>query len=428
MFGPVLTPIEPTLKDLTPHRVSPTDPLALRAREIEIALKDAATDLGLAIDLTGQIPGDGAKEIEIVKRAASGVWVVSPRLEQTGSNSYTLRMVAVQPGSSTILTRIEKTDGQHLAARAVVMLRDLVSTKLGTPETAPCNDEVVLRGDERERSRGRPLLAASTSLFGLYGAFSIYRSAGNEDPRLLYPLLALGSGIGLGASLLASEEFNVTPASAWTIAGGTWWGVISGLNIAVGRDVQPVEDRYSFGLGGGLLGTTLAITALAATRFDDGDAALVHSGAALGTFTGGAISYLVHGDLKENAATGLGLGAGIGLIGGGFLAAGLTTTAQRVLLIDLGAGLGALGGASAASYLVVKDNTPEKTRLFVSAALGGAVLGGAVAWLTTRDKSPEEPKKGASRVMPLAGILGHSVDPRTGATFPIYGGGLSGAF
>ena len=381
------------------------------------------------------MPGDGAKELELVKRASAGVWVVSPRLEQLSSNTYLLRIVAVAPKSSMLLVRFEKVDGARLATRAVVMLRDITTGRAGPPPETPCADEVVARRDESGRSKGRPVLAVSTSLFGLYAAFSVYRSAGTDDPRLLYPLLALGSGVGLGASLLVSEEFDVTPGISWTLVGGTWWGVIAGSNIAAGRNVQPVDDRYAYGLAGGLIGTTLAVVALASTRYDDGDAALVHSGGAIGTFGGGVIDYLVRGDLKgEGPSTGLGYGAGIGVVAGGLLGGLFTVSAQRVLMIDLGAGLGALAGASAASPLVVvKDASPTKTRWFLGAVLSGTVLGGTIAWVATRDRTAPEAEKKASaritpRITPSAGVLGASFDPKTGRTAPIFGAGLSGVF
>ncbi|GAC1352545.1 MAG: hypothetical protein NVSMB1_16480 [Polyangiales bacterium] len=436
IIGPVLTPIGGSDKEPA-HRIAGTDALTLRAREIQLALKDAATDLGLAIDLTAQIPSDGARELEMVKRASVGAWVISPRIEAHGGDSFTLRMVAVSPKSNTLLVRVEKIEGPRLTARAVVMLRDFVTMKIGAATVAQSSEEMVLRPDERERSRGRPILAASTSLFGLYAAFSIYKSAGSDDPRLLYPLLALGAGTGLGAALLVSDEFDVTPGTAWTAVGGTWWGVIAGLNIAAGRSVQPLDDRYAWGLGGGLIGTTFAAVALAAARFDDGDAALVHSGAAFGTFGGGALEYLIRGDLRgESPSSGIGYGAGAGLLTGGLLGALVTTSAQRVMMIDLGAGLGALGAASVASPLVVgKETSLTKTRLFLSAVLTGTAIGGVLGFIATRerDRGTDEKRATASNssrgsIFPTAGVMGLSVHPQGGAVAPIFGAGVFGSF
>ncbi len=426
LLGPVLTTDGAAAKgdkELVLRRVAPLDPIAVRAREVEVALRDAAQDLGLEVDLGTALPGDGAREADLIKAAQAGHWVISPRLEGSG-NQFTLRMIAVPPKSSTMLVRIEKTDGQHLAARAVVMLRDFVTLKLGTPTPAPTAEDAAPRPeDEERRSRGKPVLAASTTLFGLYTAFAIHKSSGTDDQRTLYPLLALGGGIGLGAALLAADEWNVTTGAAWTIAGGAWWGVFSGLQLAIGRDVRPVGDRYAFGLAGGLIGTTLAVTAVSVTRYDDGDAALVHSGAAFGALGGGLIDLLARGSLNAAPETGLGYGTGIGLLVGGGLAAAIRTSAQRVMLIDLGAGLGALGGASIGALInprVFREDTPGKTRLFLGTVLGGALIGGGLSWLFTRNHTPT-PAAGAKISPTVAPVF--TPEGRVEVT-----AGLAGAF
>ncbi len=438
IIGPVLVLSVGPKPEL--RKVESTDVAAVRAREIEATLKDTAQDLDLSLDLTGQIPGDGVSDLDLIKRAAAGVWVISPRLEVLGKDTFLLRIVAVPPKSATLLVRVEKVEGPQVSVRSVVMLKDFVSMKLGTGPTPTTADDAMPRpDDESGRSRGRPILAASTTLFGLYAALSIQKSSQSDDQRLLYPLLALGSGLGLGASLLAADEWNVTPGVAWTVAGGTWWGVIAGLNIAAGRNVQPTEDRYGWGFIGGLTGTSLAVTALALKRHDEGDAALVHSGAALGTFTGGLLEGIYCGDVKgcvrdstkSTPSTGIGYGAAFGLVGGGVLAAFVDTSAQRVLFVDLGLGLGALAGASAASPLGFGDKTEKKQRGFLIAVGSGTLLGGALAYFLTRDKSTpssQPPKPGAAVVRPNAGILGTSMDPKTGATAPIWGAGILGTF
>ncbi len=431
IIGPVLTPVGGNEKEPI-KKVGPADLLAARAREVESALKEALQDLGLALDVAAQLPGDGIRELDLVQRAGqgNGAWIISPRLEQQGSDKFLLRLIAVPPKGATLLVRVEQVDGAHLVARAVVMLRDLVSMKL-SPAAANGAGDALPRVDDDEsgRSRGRPVLAASSSLFGLYVALAIQRSGGNGDPRLLYPLLLLGSGIGLGASLLAADEWNVTPGAAWTVAAGSLWGTLAGLNVAAGRNVKPVDDRYSWGLVGGLGGTALSIVALAATRFDDGDAALVHSGAAIGTFTGGLIEALWRGDLGADASPqkGFGWGSAAGLVAGGVVATVVRTTPSRVFLIDLGCGIGALGGAAVTSPLVFKDITEAKTRGFVTGVLAGTVLGGTVAYFVTRDRKPEAAAVAAPRVLPTAGVLGVST-AKNGDTALIFGAGVLGSF
>lgn len=433
IVGPVLSPVERTEKEPI-KRVGASDPLAARAREVESALKEALQDLGLALDVAAQLPGDGIKELDLVQRAAqgNGAWVISPRLEQQGSDKFLLRIVAVPPKGATLLVRVEQVDGAHLAARAVVMLRDLVSMKLAPAPVIAADESPRTRDEESGRSRGRPVLAVSSSLLGLYGAFSIHRSSGSEDERLLYPLLLLGTGVGLGASLLVADEWNVTPGSAWTVAAGSWWGVLAGLNLAAGYNVEPVADRHAWGLAGGLGGTALSVIALAATRFDEGDAALVHSGAVFGTFTGGLVEAIWRGELGDQSPSkGFGWGSAAGLVGGGILATVVRTTPSRVFLIDLGCGIGALGGAAVTSALVFSDKTDAKTRGFLSGVLAGTLLGGTIAYFVTRE--PREPAPAAKsaavapRILPMGGVLGTSVRA-DGSVVPILGGGVMGTF
>lgn len=427
VIGPVLTSDGATAKgdrEIPWRKIGSSEPIAARAREVELALRDAAQDLGLAVDYGAPLAGDGVRDADLVKSAAGGHWAISPRIEQVGGDSFVLRMVAVPPKSPTMLVRVDRTDGAHLATRAAIILRDFVQMKLGAgpspivPEEKPPEPE-----EETRRSRGRPVLAVSSTLFGLYTAFAIHRVSGRDDPRLLYPLLALGSGIGLGASLLVADEWNVTPGDAWTIAAGSWWGVVAGTSWAAGRDIHPADDRFAWGLAGGLVGTTAAAAWTAIHRFDDGGATLVHSGAALGTFTGGLTDLLIRGTLKESPASGAGLGAGLGFLGGGVLAMFVQTSAQRVMLVDLGAGLGALAGASVASPLVFKTETEPRTRLFLASVLGGTVVGGTIAWLATRDAPPKSSpaRTATTKIFPTIGPLGTP-------EIPGYGAGLLGIF
>ncbi len=387
VIGPVLVPplASEKSKDLL-RRTAPLDPWSVRAKELESALRDAAQDLGLALDLGTSLPGDGMRDLDLVNAAAEGHWAISPRLEPTGSDSFVLRLMAVPPKATTVLLRVEKVEGKLLATRAVVMLRDFVQLKLAAAPQKPGPEDAEPRPEEEAgRSKGRPVLAASSTLLGLYSGYAIYQRSGSSDPRLLYPLLALGAGVGLGASLLAAEEWDLSHGAAWTLAAGGWWGVIAGVNLAAARKIQPESDRPAFGLLGGLVGTTAAITGVAVARYDEGDAAIVHSGAALGLLFGSSLDMLSRGTLKETPYTGLGLGTGIGLLGGGALAAALTTSVQRVMLIDLGALLGALAGASLASPMVFREETVGRTRIFLSAVLGGCLVGGTIGFFATRE-------------------------------------------
>jgi hypothetical protein len=281
------------------------------------------------------------------------------------------------------------------------------------------------------------VLAVNAALFGAFTAYSVQRTSGSTDPRLLYPLLALGTGIGLGASLLVSEEWDISTGDAWVLSAGAWSGVASGILIADGRHVEPLTDRFAWGIGGGVLGIALSTTALTRSTMDEGDAVLTVSGAGIGAGLGALTEFFYRGSTTTNTPyTGTGYGAGIGLIVSEALATRLTVSPNRALLIDMGAALGAASGAAVASPLVFGPLTPGRARGFVTATAAGTVAGGGLAWfLTRRDtkKPATAPKSAASESAsgwelghPLTGPIGQS-QTRTGTT-PVYGLGWEGAF
>ena len=87
------------------------------------------------------------------------------------------------------------------------------------------------------RSPGRAVLAVNGAVFGAFVAYSIQRASGNDDPRVLYPLLALGTGIGIGSTLLASEEWDVSTGDAWVLSAGAWWSA-STMAATTGRALR----------------------------------------------------------------------------------------------------------------------------------------------------------------------------------------------
>ncbi len=119
----------------------------------------------------------------------------------------------------------------------------------------------------------------------------------------------------------------------------------------------------------------------------------------------------------------MGYGTAAGLLAAGALATRVTTSPSRMLLIDVGVGGGALLGAAAASPLIFQNITKEDTRGWLSATIGGSVLGGALAWYLTRDSAPKVAWLPPG--LPMAGVIGTSVSP--GGSKPIYGVGWGGS-
>jgi hypothetical protein len=440
---PTLTPAGDDPGQGALHKPSPTEgPVSARAQELDATLRDAVQDLGFTLDIADQGPTiSRTRDLDLIERAAKssarsgpsdpGTWVVSARLEPLGGDTFLLRIVAVPPKGKQLRVRVDKVAAADVSVRGLVLLRDLLSTQGGAGgESGPRPQESTSIGVMSTlRSQGRAVLAANAALFGAFTAYSIQRASGSEDPRLLYPLLTLGTGIGLGGALLVAEEWDVGTGDAWTLAGAGWWGAAAGVLIANGRHVQPLTDRYAWGVGGGLIGLSLATFSLTRGKADEGDAVLVNSGAALGLGFGALADFFYAGDIENRTPyTGAGYGTAIGLVAGGTIATFAQVSPSRVLLIDLGSGLGAAAGAALGSPLVFENVTQEKTRGFVAATAGGMLIGGGVAWWLTRERGPAPatapPPKTEARVVPFGGVVGGSAT-REGS-IPAYGAGVRG--
>lgn len=444
---PTLTPAGDESGQAALHKPTLTDgPVAARAQELDATLRDAVQDLGYTLDIADQGPTiSRTRDLDIIERASKstprggpqdpGTWVVSARLETLGSDTFLLRILVVAPKSKQLRVRVEKVAAADVSVRGLVLLRDLLSAPGGAGgDTGPRPQESANTGVMNTlRSPGRAVLAANAALFGAFTAYSVQRASGSEDPRILYPLITLGTGIGLGGALLVAEEWDVGTGDAWTLAGAGWWGAAAGILIANGRHVQPLTDRYAWGVGGGLIGLSLATLQLTRGKADEGDAVLVNSGAALGLGFGALADFYYAGDIENRTPyTGAGYGTAVGLLAGGTMAAFAQVSPSRVLLIDLGAGLGAASGAALGSPLVFEDVTHGKTRGFIAATAGGMLVGGGIAWWLTRERPsapanpPARPALNEPHVVPFGGVVGGSAT-REGHV-PAYGAGLRGTW
>jgi hypothetical protein len=378
---PVATP--------APSEGQPSRALAEEAEELSAVLGDAAYDQGFELAATNgaalatQPPADDA----LIEKARGG-WIVSPRLEASG-NQVLLRLVAVAPGSRVLLVRSERMDPKLLGVRAVLMLRDLLEAGSDQPrastETPAVGSAAFSAEGPEPRSAGRAVLALNAAVLGGYIGVSLQKASGSDDERLIYPLAALGAGIGLGASLLVADEWDIGVGDAWFVAAGAWWPVAGGLLLAQSYDVAP-EDRYVYGIVGAAAGVASATAAVALAPMSEGGATVAHSGGAFGLGLGGLGELLVEGNTDATPVRGMGYGAISGVVLGGALATQVRAPTSRVLLIDLGASLGALSGAAAASPLLIveEDPHPTRTRIWLSSVALGTVAGGTLAWWLTR--------------------------------------------
>lgn len=429
---PTVIPVAASPSELPElRRPDPEDASALArwARQLDAIVTEAVQDLGLRLDVSDRStpPPRALTDDALVQRAATS-WIISPRLALEG-DKLRLHIVAVAPGSKVLLLRTQEVAPREVAVRALVMTRDVVQAGRGAP-SEPSEGPGGRRPPEElimpARSAGRAVLALNSAALGGYIGLSLQRASGSDDDRLTYPLIALGTGIGLGASMIVADEWDVGLGDAWFLSAGAWWPLASGYLLADGYDVEPPDDRFVYGLAGAAAGMTLATTALTFRGMGEGGATLAHSGGAFGLTLGGLAQLAVEGRTDRTPSRGMGYGAGAGVLVAGAVATQISVSSNRVLLIDLGVVLGGLTGAAAASPLVFgEEQTEGKDRAFVGSVTAGFVAGGVVAYLMTEPSERETPAEKGTRYAPFAGVIGESL-ARDGRRQPVYGGGLQG--
>jgi hypothetical protein len=406
-------------------------------RRLDMTLREAVQDLGLTLDVSERPSArtPDLNEDALVERARES-WVISPRLEPI-EGKMRLRIVGVAPGSKVLLVRTQELEPRELELRAMVMMRDLVLAGRGMGSTNVERPGSVQPGEGRiaepARSPGRAVLALNSAAFGGYVGFSIQGSSQTNDPRLTYPLIALGTGVGLGGSMIIADEWDVGLGDAWYLSAGAWWPTAAGFLLADGYDVERGDDRHLYGLLGATAGLTLATVSLTFKGMSEGGALLAHSGGAFGMLLGGLAELAIEEDDTEvqTPTRGMGYGTGAGVIVAGALATQVSVTPSRVLLVDLGASLGALTAAAAASpLLLVDEETSEEGRSrawFLSVAAGTLIGGGLGWWITRPSETGQSPARSSLAYIPFAGVIGESPTPG-GRRQPVFGAGLRGAF
>jgi hypothetical protein len=287
------------------------------------------------------------------------------------------------------------------------MVRDIVEAGRMKRIERPASTEPtrVHKPPPPPRSSGRAVLALNSALYGGYLGFATQRASGTDDSRLVYPMVALGAGLGLGASLLVADEWDISEEDAWYLAAGAYWPGASGYLIAESYG-EGLENRLLYGLMGATTGIGLGTVALATGGIGEGGAVLTHSGGAFGMLFGAMTEVAIDGTSDETLPTrGMGFGTGVGVLAAGITATQVDIPAARMLLVDLSVSLGALGGAALASPLLfVEDPQPIHTRLWLGAVTAGAVAGGVIGWYATeKDGAHKEGAELSSfRMLPYA--------------------------
>ena len=407
------------------HPARPEDgDLARLAQSLDVLLADTARDLGIEVVPP---PAGGARldDAELRDRArAAGSPVVLPSLRGVSTGEVELRLTLADPLTRAVDGRHDRVARADLSVRAVILLRDLVSARA---RAAPKPPAPVFPAPGATPSifgsPGRISLIAHATLFGGLVGYSIQRGSGSADPRLLYPLLAVGAGVGLGASMVASGEWDVETGDAWYFAAGAWWPSAAGHLVFQGRFAahRPDSDRWVFGLLGSATGVALAGLGLALHPMSDGGALVAHSGGAFGLALGALVEMSARGDVHHLPFSGMGYGAGLGWLAAAAVATQVRAPALRVLAVDAGAALGGLAGAAVGSPLLLGSASPGRQRAWLGITGGSALVGGVVTAIVAKPRGKLEHLGGA----PMIGVLGESVAGSVRA--PIVGLGYAGS-
>lgn len=390
-------------------------------RMLDALLTDTAQDLGLEVDVSEEDRPDAAPVARHqLRRLAKqhDKLVIAPRLRKIAGaddGPLELTLIVARPGSKVLQSRVERVERADLMVRAAVMLRDLVRELGERPVVQPRRErepELVTPAS----SAGRAVLAVNGTIFGGYVGLSLQRASESDDPRLLYPLMGVGAGVGLGAAIIVADEWDVGAGDAWYLAAGGWWPAVAGHLIYEGRfgdTPTATEDApWSLALVASTTGLTLSTVGLLSRGMGDGGAALAHSGGALGLLVGGLVEFAESGHADEIPHGGMGYGAMGGWLVASAVAINYHPDLTQMITLDVGILLGGLAGASAASPLLFDEVNATKTRGWVAATGGGMIAGGALAWWLSSDDDPPPaedtpPDVGLSEVaVPVPGMVG----------------------
>jgi hypothetical protein len=288
--------------------------------------------------------------------------------------------------------------------------------------TRLCNDILVEKGMTPGRqvsggNEGRGRLVLWSAAYGIWLgiATDILFEIDGERAVVLPPLLGLGAGLGL--SLAATSNFQLTVGEAYTIITGLDYGSFNGALWAGGFDLD------SKGVVGATVATSIAATSIgvlvANTKSPSaGDIEVVRSGLLWGTIGGfltvATIGPSLTNDISAQSVLKLtALSMDAGFVAGVAFANYYDLSKNRVLMIDAGALTGGLAGGGIAWLLA---GTGSDGQVIAGAALGGMLLGIGVAAYATRDLDAQNVGIAAAPTVPA--LLSRDAAGRWGGGTP----------
>lgn len=246
-------------------------------------------------------------------------------------------------------------------------------------------------------NEGRGRLVLWSSLYGIWLgiAVDVMFEIDGDRAVILPPLLGLGAGLGL--SLAATSNYQLTVGEAWTIITGLDYGTINGALWAGGLDFT------SKGVVGTAVATSVAATSVGvlvanAKSPSAGDIEVVRSGLLWGTIGGLLATFVIAPDASSTSALkAVAASMDLGFLAGVGLASSFDLSRNRVLIIDAGALAGGLFGLGIA-WLAAGSN--GNARGLAGAGLGGMLAGIGVAAWATRDLDDQDGAVSAAPSLP----------------------------
>ena len=290
-----------------------------------------------------------------------------------------------------------------------------------------CADIVAERNQETPRraltggNEGRGRLVVWSSLYGIWLgiAIDIMFDIDGDRAVIVPPLLGLGAGLGL--SLAATSDYQLSVGEAWTIITGLDYGTINGALWAGGLDFT------NKGIVGTAVATSIAATSvgvLVANTYSPtaGDIEVVRSGILWGGIGGLLLTFVVSPDAEsQSALKAVAAAMDAGFIAGVGIANTFDLSRNRVLIIDADALTGGVIGLRTAWLALGIDNSG---RGLAGASLAGMLGGIAIAAYASRDLDDEDQTVAAGPSLPA--LLARGADGRwrfgTPGTVPVFDG------
>lgn len=389
---------------VSPAQNAPPDQ-RIATHELDRVLSEAANDLGLEVQRVS--PTTFGDELDYTAWEV-GLGTPAPGHVNMGTilersqGQWFARIVLAFPDGTFRSVRTTVTEANY-EVPLIKALRQL-TPRAAAPQSAAVSPAALPHANSERHSEGRPILAANGALLGGYVGFTLENAGGVAETRLVYPLIALGAGVGLAASLIVADEWDVTRADAWYVSAASTWLTAGAILVANDLDLRHATDRYSYGLIGTAAGLGVSGIVISQREVTDAESLFAHSGGLLGVVMGGLTQRLLEPTSSEMPGLGMGLGATAGVLIAGVGGAALLPdlSSSRVLFADLGALLGGLAGAAVATPALVGKQPPDARdeRIFVGSALAGLTLGAVLGyWL-----GPDTDVDAASHGPPPVGL------------------------